>query len=192
MEFPLWHSRFSTQHSLCEDAVRSLASVSGLRIEHCYKLWGRLQTPQGPVLLWLWCRPAAAVPIQPLSWELPYVMDVATNKNWENPIWFKIVHAFILFYLKIFFCLSRVPPWAYGSSQARGSNRNYSCLHTPQDASWMQHIHHRMQAGCNYTTATAGSLTHWARPGIEHLSSRIRVWIIITEPRWELQDCTCF
>ena len=24
-----------------------------------------------PVLLWLWCRPAAAAPIQPLAWELP-------------------------------------------------------------------------------------------------------------------------
>ena len=23
-------------------------------------------------LLWLWCRPAAAAPIQPLAWELPY------------------------------------------------------------------------------------------------------------------------
>ena len=25
------------------------------------------------VLLWLWCRPAAAAPIQPLAWELPWV-----------------------------------------------------------------------------------------------------------------------
>ena len=28
------------------------------------------------VFLWLWHRPAAAVPIQPLAWELPY--DVGT------------------------------------------------------------------------------------------------------------------
>ena len=33
------------------------------------------------VLLWLWCRPAAAVPIQPLAWELPYATDVALKKN---------------------------------------------------------------------------------------------------------------
>ena len=30
-----------------------------------------------PVLLWLWCRPAAAVPIGPLAWELPYAADEA-------------------------------------------------------------------------------------------------------------------
>ena len=27
-----------------------------------------------PALLWLWYRLAAAVPIQPLAWELPYVV----------------------------------------------------------------------------------------------------------------------
>ena len=25
-----------------------------------------------PTLLWLWCRPGAATPIQPLAWESPY------------------------------------------------------------------------------------------------------------------------
>ena len=25
-----------------------------------------------PVLLWLWCRPAAVAPIGPLAWESPY------------------------------------------------------------------------------------------------------------------------
>ena len=29
------------------------------------------------VLLWLWHRPAAAVPIQPLAWKLPYAAGVA-------------------------------------------------------------------------------------------------------------------
>ena len=28
-----------------------------------------------PVLLWLWCRPAAVVPIQPLAWELPFASE---------------------------------------------------------------------------------------------------------------------
>ena len=28
-------------------------------------------------MLWLWCRPAAAAPIRPLVWELPYAMGVA-------------------------------------------------------------------------------------------------------------------
>ena len=30
-----------------------------------------------PVLQWLWGRPAAAGPIQPLAWELPYAQGAA-------------------------------------------------------------------------------------------------------------------
>ena len=30
-----------------------------------------------PVLLWLWCRPAATAPIRPLEWEPPYAVGVA-------------------------------------------------------------------------------------------------------------------
>ena len=48
--------------------VQSLASLSGLRIQHCCELWS-----------WTWLRSGiavavlvAAVPIQPLAWELPY------------------------------------------------------------------------------------------------------------------------
>ena len=38
-----------------------------------------------PTLLWLWCRPAAAAPIQPLAWEFPYVGGVALkNKKKER------------------------------------------------------------------------------------------------------------
>ena len=32
-------------------------------------------------LLWLWYRPAAVAPIQPLAWELPYAMVVALKKG---------------------------------------------------------------------------------------------------------------
>ena len=32
-------------------------------------------------LLWLWCRPAAAAPIQPLAWELPYAAGVALKRK---------------------------------------------------------------------------------------------------------------
>ena len=34
-----------------------------------------------PTAVWLWCRPAAATPIPPLAWELPYVTGVATKKK---------------------------------------------------------------------------------------------------------------
>jgi len=30
-----------------------------------------------PALLWLWCRPVATAPIQPLAWEPPYAAGAA-------------------------------------------------------------------------------------------------------------------
>ena len=33
-----------------------------------------------PELLWLWCRPAAIAPIQPLAWELPHAAGAAQEK----------------------------------------------------------------------------------------------------------------
>ena len=35
----------------------------------------------GPVLLWLWCRPAAAALIRPLAQELPCAMGVGLKKK---------------------------------------------------------------------------------------------------------------
>ena len=35
-------------------------------------------------------------------------------------------------------------------------------------------------------TATPDPLTHWARPGIDPAPSWILVWLITTEPQWEL------
>ena len=46
--------------------VRSLASLSGLRIWRCRELW---------------CRPAAVAQIQPLAWEPPYAMAVALKSK---------------------------------------------------------------------------------------------------------------
>jgi len=34
-----------------------------------------------PALLWLWCRPMATTPIQPLAWEPSYVADAALEKT---------------------------------------------------------------------------------------------------------------
>jgi len=53
--------------------VRSLASLSGLRIWHCCELWCRLQT-------WLWYRLAATALIGPLAWEPPYATGAALEK----------------------------------------------------------------------------------------------------------------
>ena len=42
---------------------------------------GLTQWVKDPVLPWMWCRPAAAAPVQPLAWELPY----ATNAVLKRP-----------------------------------------------------------------------------------------------------------
>ena len=34
-----------------------------------------------PVLLWLWCRPVAAAPIQPLAWQPPYCCGSGPRKR---------------------------------------------------------------------------------------------------------------
>ena len=61
--------------------VRSLASPSGLRIWHCVS-WGVGHRRGSDLLLpWLWCRPAAMAPIQPLVWELPYAAGVTVKRT---------------------------------------------------------------------------------------------------------------
>jgi len=62
--------------------VRSLASLNGLRIRHCssgstgYRFGSDLA-----LLLRMWPRPAAAAPIQPLAWELPYATKCSPKKE---------------------------------------------------------------------------------------------------------------
>ena len=34
-----------------------------------------------PALLGLWCRPAAAAPIRPLAWDLPYAAGAALQRQ---------------------------------------------------------------------------------------------------------------
>ena len=57
--------------------VRSLTSLSGLRILCCHELWCKLNC----ALLWLWCRPAAIVLIWPLAWELPLVWVISISSD---------------------------------------------------------------------------------------------------------------
>ena len=45
-------------------------------------------------LLWLWCRPAGAALIQPLTWKLPYATGAAL-KTKQNK--YKIIKVTILF-----------------------------------------------------------------------------------------------
>ena len=41
---------------------------------------GHAQWVTDLALRWLWCRPAATVPIQPLAWELLYAVGVALKR----------------------------------------------------------------------------------------------------------------
>ena len=43
-----------------------------------------------PSLLWLWYRPAAVAPIQPLAWELPYATSVALKIPKKKKIVLKV------------------------------------------------------------------------------------------------------
>ena len=61
--------------------VWSLASLSGLRIWRCHKLQCSLRHGSDLALLWLWCRLAAAFPIQFLTWELPYASCAALKRK---------------------------------------------------------------------------------------------------------------
>ena len=61
--------------------VKSLASLSGLRIQGCSELWCRSQTSWDSVWLWLWWRPAAVAPIRPLAWEPPHATGKALKKQ---------------------------------------------------------------------------------------------------------------
>ena len=60
--------------------VQSLASLSGLRIRLCLSCWVGCRRGSDLALLWLWCRLAAAAPMRPLAWELPYAAGVALEQ----------------------------------------------------------------------------------------------------------------
>ena len=57
--------------------VRSLASLSGLRIQRCRELWCRLQMRLGSCIAVALAWAVAAAPIRPLAWEPPYAAGAA-------------------------------------------------------------------------------------------------------------------
>ena len=61
--------------------VRSLASLSRLRIRHCRELWCRSQTWLGSGVAVAVGRPVAAAPIRPLAWEPPYAVGEALTRQ---------------------------------------------------------------------------------------------------------------
>ena len=61
--------------------VRSLASLSGLRIRCCWELWCRSKTRLGSCIAVALCRPAAVASIWLLAWEPPYAAGAALKSK---------------------------------------------------------------------------------------------------------------
>ena len=82
-EFPLWLCGLRTCLVSTRMQVQSLASISGLNIRRCRELQCRSQMQLGS---WLWHRLAAAAPIWPLAWELPYAAGMALKSKKKKKI----------------------------------------------------------------------------------------------------------
>ena len=61
--------------------VRSLTSLSGLRIGVAMSCGVGHRRGSDPALLWLWCQLAAVAPTRSLAWEPPYAADVALKSK---------------------------------------------------------------------------------------------------------------
>ena len=82
----MWLSRLRTGHSVHEDAVRSLASLSGLRIWHCHNPCCRSQMQlRSHVAVAVAQACSCSCNLTP-GWERPYVIGVAlkTKENREE------------------------------------------------------------------------------------------------------------
>ena len=69
---------FTNQLVCMRMQVRSLALLSGLRIQHCCELWCRSET---------WLRSVIAIataPIRPLAWESPYAEGASKDEEKKN------------------------------------------------------------------------------------------------------------
>ena len=88
-----------------------------------------------------------------------------------------------IFYLFLYFLLFSATSAAYGGSQARGSN--WSCNCQPMSELQQRQI---WAASASYITAHGNtrSLTHWARPGIEPVTSSFLVRFVSAAPQREL------
>ena len=75
--------------------VRSLTSLSGLRIWHGGELWCRSQRQLGSHIAAAVCRPPAAVLIRPLAWELPYAVGASLKRK-------KKKSGSVIYYIKFF------------------------------------------------------------------------------------------
>ena len=94
---------------------------------------GLAQWGKDPMWLWLWCRPAAAAPIRPLSWELPCAASAALKSKkkkekkslcclkFQSHIW-----------LKVFLSRFLSPPLSIALQDAAGVGGQVCLWNTPR------------------------------------------------------------
>ena len=85
---PIVAQRLQTRLVSMRIRVQFLASLSGLRIWRCCKLWHRLQMWLRYGVLRLWQKPAVAALIRLPPWELPYATGAAIKKKKKKRIMF--------------------------------------------------------------------------------------------------------
>ena len=104
----------------------------------------------------------------------------------KSILFFYQVHFIMIKKEKKFFCLFRAICLLWHMEVPRlGSNWSY--CHWPMPEPQQRQT---QASSVTYTTAqgNAGSLTHWARPGIEATTSRFLVRFLSIVPWWELQE----
>ena len=123
--------------------------------------------------------------IKIFKWQYQKCMFFFFLKRFSNSITVLLLLLLLLFFFFfLIFCLFRATPKVYGSSQARDQIRVVAAgLHH-------SHSNARSEAHLWPTPHTAqgntGSLTHWARPGIEPTTAQFLVRFISAGPQWEL------
>ena len=95
-EFLLWLSGLWTRRSVHEDAG-SIPGLTQLSILNWHKLQHRSQIWLRPHVAMAGYRPAAAAPIRPLVWELPYATDVALKREKKKECGRYYFYSFLVF-----------------------------------------------------------------------------------------------
>ena len=110
-------------------------------------------------------------------------LEITIKQN--KPYFIRIISTItpIILFVCFVFCLFRAAPKAYGGSQARGS------IGAIAARLCQSHSNSGSQLRLTYAMwdhSNVGSLTHWARPGIEPITSWFLVRFISSGPGQEL------
>ena len=83
--------------------VRSLTSLSGLKIQRCPELWYKLQTWLRSGIAVALCRLAVTAQIGPLAWEPSFALGVALK--WQKTKYIYVYKIYVSVYIYICVCV---------------------------------------------------------------------------------------